>query len=95
MRLAVYDDGSTTAIRCTASLHDITAPAVIVRHADGCPEVVDCPPSTVPEAPGKGTYGVVPGLWPQLELKGTEGQVGRMTRKTGQPPPYQEVHRVR
>ena len=93
--LAVYDDGSKTVIRFQESLGYTNAPAVFVRHADGSPGVVDFTPYTVPDAPDKGAYYVVQGLWPQLELKGTDGQVVRMTRKTGQPRPYQEVQRAR
>jgi len=93
--MAVYDDGSKTVIRFKESLHYTNAPAVMVRHADGRPGVVDFTPYTVPDAPDKGAYYVVQGLWPQLELKGTDGQVVRITRKTGQPAPYQEVHRTR
>jgi hypothetical protein len=59
-----------------ASLHDTNAPAVVVRHADGRPGVVDFPSYTVPEAPDKGAYDVVQGLWPHLALTGTDSQVG-------------------
>ena len=36
-------------------------------------------------------YYIVNGLYPQLELKGGDGQVVRITRQTGQPTPYKEA----
>ena len=93
--IGVYDDGSKTVIRFKEALSYTNAPAVFVRHADGTPGVVDFTPYAVPDAPDKGAYYVVQGLWPHLELTGTEGQVVRITRKTGQPKPYQEVQHAR
>jgi type IV secretion system protein VirB9 len=86
--LAVYDDGSKTVIRFRESLRYTNAPAVFVRHADGSPGVVDFTPYDVPDAPEKGAYYLVQGLWPSLELRGGAGQVVRITRTTGQPRPY-------
>jgi type IV secretion system protein VirB9 len=87
--LAVYDDGSKTVICFQASLRYTNAPAVFVRHADGSPGVVEFTPYDVPDAPEKGAYYLVQGLWPQLELRGSEGQVVRITRTTGQAARYQ------
>jgi type IV secretion system protein VirB9 len=86
--LAVYDDGSKTVIRFQEALRYTNAPAVFVRHADGSPSVVEFTPYDVPEAPEKGAYYLVQGLWPQLELRGSEGQVVRITRTTGQTARY-------
>jgi type IV secretion system protein VirB9 len=86
--LAVYDDGSKTVIRFRESLRYTNAPAVFVRHADGSPGVVEFTPYDVPDAPEKGAYYVVQGLWPQVELRGSEGQVVRITRTTGQAARY-------
>jgi type IV secretion system protein VirB9 len=86
--LAVYDDGSKTVMHFKASLRYTNAPAVFVRHADGRAGVVEFTPYDVPDAPEKGAYYLVQGLWPQLELRGSDGQVVRITRTTGQPQPY-------
>jgi type IV secretion system protein VirB9 len=86
--LAVYDDGTKTVIRFRESLRYTNAPAVFVRHADGHPGVVEFTPYDVPGAPEKGAYYLVQGLWPQLELRGSERQVVRITRTTGQAARY-------
>ena len=86
--LAVYDDGSKTVIQFKASLRSTKAPAVFVRHADGSPGVVEFTPYDVTNAPEKGMYYLVQGLWPHLELHGSAGQVVRIIRTTGQPPLY-------
>jgi type IV secretion system protein VirB9 len=86
--LAVYDDGSKTVMHFKESLRYTNAPAVFVRNADGSAGVVEFTPYDVPDAPEKGAYYLVQGLWPQLELRGSDGQVVRITRTTGQPQPY-------
>jgi type IV secretion system protein VirB9 len=88
MPLAVYDDGSKTVIQFKESLRYTNAPAVFVRTADGSPGVVEFTPYEVPDAPEKGAYYLVQGLWPQLELRGSEGQVVRIKRQTGQAARY-------
>jgi hypothetical protein len=50
--------------------------------------VVEFTPYEVPDAPEKGAYYLVQGLWPQLELRGSEGQVVRIKRQTGQAARY-------
>lgn len=93
--LAVYDDGNKTFIRFKEPLTYTAAPAVFVRHADGAAGVVQFSPYTVPNAPEKGAYYIVQGLWPQLELKGGDDQVVRITRLTGQAKPYKAGYETR
>ena len=71
--LAVYDDGNKTVIRFRESLHYTNAPAVFVRHTDGSAGVMEFTPYEVSDAPEKGAYYLVQGLWPQLELRGSDG----------------------
>jgi type IV secretion system protein VirB9 len=89
--LAVYDDGTKTVIKFRESLKFTQAPGVFASDAEGNASLVQFTPYEVPGEADKGAYYIVLGLYPQLELKGSEGQVVRITRQTGQPKPYKEV----
>jgi type IV secretion system protein VirB9 len=82
MPLSVYDDGRRTFIRFKELLSFTAAPAVFARHADGTPGPVDFAPYQAPDAPEKGMYYIVHGLWPRLDLRGEDGQRVRITRLT-------------
>jgi type IV secretion system protein VirB9 len=94
MPLSVYDDGRRTFIRFKELLSFTMAPAVFARHADGTPGLVDFAPYEAPEAPEKGMYYIVQGLWPQLDLRGEDGQRVRITRLTTAVSPWQAVRKL-
>jgi type IV secretion system protein VirB9 len=81
--VAVYDDGGKTFLRFKESLQHTGAPAVFARHADGTAGLVEFAPYDVPGAPEHGMWYIVQGVWPQLELKGSDGQRVRITRYEG------------
>jgi type IV secretory pathway VirB9-like protein len=93
--LAVYDDGNKTVIRFKEPLTYTQAPAPFATNTDGTPSLVQFMTYKVPGEPDKGEYMIVQGLYPQLELKGGDGQVIKITRQTGQPKPYKEVSDAR
>jgi type IV secretion system protein VirB9 len=95
MPLEVYNDGHQTFIRFKELLSFTTAPAVFARHADGKPGLVEFAPYQVPEAPEKGMYYIVQGLWPQLDLQGSDGQRVRITRRTTAVSPWKAVREAR
>ena len=73
-----FDDGSKTYIRFgKGNLEYTAAPAVFGVHSDQTPAIVEFIPYTTPE--GGLTY-IVPGLYPELRLKGTDGQEVKITR---------------
>jgi len=87
--LAVYDDGTKTVIKFKESLAHTQAPAPFALDSEGKLTLVQFMPYQVPGEPSKGTYYVLVGLYPKLELRGDGGMVVTITRTTGQPAPYQ------
>ena len=93
--MAVYDDGAKTVIKFRESLKFTQAPGVFATDSEGNAALVPFTPYEVPTEPEKGTYYILVGLYPQLDLKGSDGQVVRLTRQTGQPKAFQEVSDAR
>jgi type IV secretion system protein VirB9 len=87
--LAVYDDGTKTVIQFKESLGYTQAPAPFALDADGTMALVQFIPYQVPGEPSKGTFYIVQGLWPKLELRGDGGMVVTIKRQTGKAAPYQ------
>lgn len=87
--LAVYDDGTKSIIRFRESLHHTQAPAPFAIDSEGKINLVQFIPYSVPGEPEKGTYYILTGLYPRIELKVGESQVVTITRQTGEPKPYQ------
>jgi len=87
--LAVYDDGTKTVIKFKESLGYTSAPAPFAIDADGKRALVQFLPYQVPGEPGKGTYYILQGLWPKIELRGDGGQVVTIRRQDGKAAPYQ------
>jgi type IV secretory pathway VirB9-like protein len=87
--LAVYDDGTKTVIKFKDNLGFTAAPAPFAMDSEGKINLVQFTPYSVPGEPDKGTYYIVQGLWPLLELRGDGGMVVRITRQTGQPKPHE------
>jgi len=87
--LAVYDDGTKTVIKFKESLGHTQAPAPFAIDAEGKLNLVQFIPYQVPGEPAKGTYYILQGLWPKLELRGDGGQIVTIVRQTGQLAPYQ------
>jgi type IV secretory pathway VirB9-like protein len=78
--LSVVDDGLRTFIRFKESLRFTQQPAVFVKRTDGTPGVVQFTAYEVPEAPQQGSWYIVEGLHPQLELRGSQGESVLITR---------------
>lgn len=89
--LMVYDDGTKTIIRFRESLGHTQAPAPFALDSEGKVNLVQFLPYQVPGEPAKGTYYILTGLWPKLELRGEGGMVVTIVRQTGQPAPYQSM----
>jgi len=89
--LSVYDDGTKTVIKFKETLGYTQAPAPFAIDAEGKTNLVQFIPYQVPNEASKGTYYLIQGLFPKLELKGDGGMVVTITRQTGQPAPYQAV----
>jgi Conjugal transfer protein len=87
--LAVYDDGTKTVIKFKDNLGFTAAPAPFAMDSEGKINLVQFTPYSVPGEPDKGTYYIVQGLWPLLELRGDGGMVVTIKRQTGQPKPYE------
>jgi len=86
--IAAYDDGTKTVLRFAGSLAGLPAPAVFGVHSTGTLGVVESMPYSLPDDPQKGTYYLVQGIWPKLELRGTDGQTVTITRGGLPVPPY-------
>ena len=93
--LAVYDDGTKTVVKFKESLAHTQAQAPFAIDADGKLNLVQFIPYQVPGEPDKGTYYILVGLFPKIELKGDGGQVVTILRQTGKPVPYQPVPEAR
>src|SRR5262249_5469720 len=78
--LSVVDDGLRTFIRLKESLRFTQQPAVFVQRGERKPGVVQFTAYEVPEAPQQGSWYVVEGVHPQLELRGSQGESVRITR---------------
>ena len=89
--LMVYDDGTKTVIKFRESLSHTQAPAPFALDREGKLNLVQFLPYTVPGEPEKGTYYILTGLWPKLELRGDGGMVVTILRQTGHPAPYQAM----
>jgi type IV secretory pathway VirB9-like protein len=92
MPFTCWDDGSKIVIGFKSSLSFTTAPSVQVIGTNGKPTVVESIPydNGDPRAP---SYYIVSGLYPRVILKDADGATVRLTRRTGQPAPYQETRR--
>ena len=75
--LQVFDDGTRSFIRFKEDLGFTAAPAVFGVHADRSPATVEFTPYTPPQ--GGLTY-IVQGLYPELRLRGTDGQEVQIVR---------------
>lgn len=89
--VSVYDDGQRTVLRFQEALSYTKAPGVFASHGDGSPGVVQFSTYEVPGSPDKGFFYLIDGLWPRLELKGSDGAVVTITRQPTQPPPFTEM----
>ena len=78
----VFDDGKQTVIQFAEPLDFTNAPVLAALHSDGVSGLIQYSPYSVPNHPEKGFFYVAVGLWPRLELKGTDGYVVRIVRQS-------------
>ena len=83
MPTQVFDDGRKTLLKFKPIPGNM--PSVFTYKPDGKRGLVYFTPYRVPNDPSRGTWYIVDGLWPVIELVATDGQVVRITRLTDVP----------